>query len=67
MNDKENAILCVLLQRMDCCDAAIRANEKEIAQRQKMIDYLKAKREGYVQAVDLLKEDLENITIELGK
>lgn len=39
--------------------------DKEIAAREKMIDYLKAKKEGYNQAIDLLKDSLEGIMIEL--
>ncbi len=65
MTDKENAILCVLQQRATCCEDAIEAHKKEIEARKKMIDYLKAKKEGYDQAIDLLKAPLEGIMIEL--
>lgn len=64
LKDKEKAILGVLEQRVFYCEQAIEANEKEIAQRQKQIDYLRAKKEGYNQAIDLLKEDLEGIYLE---
>ena len=67
LNDKETAILRVLEQRVFYCEQAIDANEREIAQRQKQIDYLRAKKEGYNQAIDLLKEDLESIAIEFDE
>ena len=65
LTEKENAILCVLEQRAFCCEQGIAAHKKEIAERQKMIDYLQAKREGYMQAIDLMKDSLESIMIEL--
>lgn len=65
LNDKETAILRVLEQRAYCCEETIRAVEEEIARQQKKIDYLRAKREVYYQAIDLMKEDLESISIEL--
>lgn len=65
MTDKENAILCVLQQRAYCCERSIDAHKKEIAARQKQIDYLQAKKEGYYQAIELVKESLDNIMIEL--
>ena len=65
MTDKENAILCVLQQRAYICEKGIRACEKEIAERQKQMDYLRAKKEGYDQAIELVKESLESIMIEL--
>lgn len=65
LTEKEKAILCVLYNRLDACDTSIRAHEKEIAQRQKQIDYLRAKSEGYKQAIELVKDSLECIKIEL--
>lgn len=72
LTEKENAILCVLQKRSDCLECAIEVQkkhiaelEKEIAQRREQIAYFKAKREGYEQAIDLLKDSLEGITIEL--
>ncbi len=65
LNDKETAILRVLEQRVFYCEKAIEANEKEIARLERQINYTRAKREGYNQAIDLLKEDLESISIEL--
>lgn len=69
LNDKETAILRVLEQRAYYCDKAIRAIEeeieKELIRQEKQINHLRAKMEGYNQAIDLLKEDLESIAIEL--
>lgn len=72
LTEKENAILCVLDKRIICTEKGVAAQEKriseleeEIKQRKNMIEYLKAKREGYQQAIDLLKSNLESINIEL--
>lgn len=65
LTEKENAILGVLYERVDCCETCIDAQRKEIEKRQKQIDYLQAKMEGYKQAIELLKEPLESIRIEL--
>lgn len=65
LTEKENAVICVLLHRGDICEKAIRAHKREIEKLQKEIEYLQAKKEGYDQAVDLLKDSLESIRIEL--
>ena len=65
LTEKENAILGVLYQRVDCCETCIEAQRKEIEKRQKQIDYLLAKIDGYKQAIELLNEPLESIRVEL--
>ena len=65
LTEKEDAIILVLYKRVDCCEKSIDANRLEIEKRQKQIDYLQAKMEGYKQAIELLKEPLESIRIEL--
>lgn len=65
LTERENAILRVLYKRVDCCETSIVANRKEIEKRQKQIDYLRAKKEGYMQTIELLKEPIESIRVEL--
>ena len=65
LTEKENAILCVLYQRVDCCETCIDAQRKEIEKRQEQIDYILAKMDGYKQAIELLKEPVESIRVEL--
>jgi hypothetical protein len=65
MTDKDDAIEAVLRKRADSCERGIREKEREINALQKDVEYLSAKREGYMQAIDLLNQPLESIKIEL--
>ena len=65
LTKRETAILGVLQQHSSCAEACIEVQkkaiaelEKEIAKRREQIAYYKAKREGYEQAIELLKEPL---------
>ena len=65
LTEKKNAVICVLQRRGDICEKAIRAHKREIEKLQKEVEYLQAKKEGYDQAMDLLKSSLESISIEI--
>ena len=65
MTDKDADIEAVLRKRAESCERSIREKERQINALQKDVEYLSAKREGYMQAIDLLNEPLESITIEM--
>lgn len=65
LTEKEKAILRVLQQRWEAFEKAIVANEKEIERLRAENQYYKAKKEGYIQAEDLIKSSIESIRIEL--
>lgn len=65
LTEKEKAILRVLEQRMEDCDKVILANEMEIERLRAVNEYYKAKKEGYIQAEDLIKSSIESIRTEL--
>lgn len=65
LTEKEKAILRVLQQRWEAFEKAIVANEKEIERLRAENEYYKAKKEGYIQAEDLIKSSIESIRIEL--
>lgn len=70
--DKIDAVIAVLEKRSNCCDVrcgemkrCIANLEEEIKQRKAEIEYATAKKEGYQQAIDLLRNPIESIRIEL--
>lgn len=65
LTEKEKAILRVLQQRWEAFEKAIVANEKEIERLRAENQYYKAKKEGYIQAEDLIKSSIESIRTEL--
>ena len=65
LTEREAAIVAVLDKRIGCCRKSIKAHEEEIEAHRKQIAYLEAKMDGYEQAIDLLNQPLESITIEL--
>ena len=72
MNEREEAIICVLKKRRACAEVAIEEQEekiasleKEIKDREIFIETLKARISGYDQALTLMTEPLESIKIEL--
>lgn len=59
---KIKAVMAVLEQRAKCCRELLRRNKGK----NPMYDeYIQGKKEGYEQAIDLLYERLDSITIEL--